>query len=174
MSEMIKNFGQMMNNKNMSGDMQKMFNNMNGSNGFNSCGNTNCQNNTCNNKNNGYSNNYNKSFNKKNYNNINSNSSQDKSSFTSNNNNFERNDNNIFENMNSDSTNNIFGNIDMETIMKMQKIMSSMNSKETDSRTNLLMSLKPYLKESRKNKVDQYVQLLKMEKIFEVMNPLGR
>ena len=36
------------------------------------------------------------------------------------------------------------------------------------------MSLKPYLKESRRNKVDQYVQLLKMEKIFEVINPLGR
>lgn len=154
MSEMIKNFGQMMNNKNMSSDMQKMFNNMSGANGFNHSNNSNKPNNS----------NAKSSYNKKN-------------SYT-NNNNFENTANSsIFENMNTDNTNNInniFGNIDMETIMKMQKIMSSMNSKEPDSRTNLLMSLKPYLKESRRNKVDQYVQLLKMEKIFEVINPLGR
>lgn len=62
----------------------------------------------------------------------------------------------------------------MNTIPKMQKIMSSMNNdKQADYRTNLLMSLKPYLKESRKGKVDQYVQLMKMGKIFEIMNPLG-
>ena len=74
---------------------------------------------------------------------------------------------------NNSNSNNIFGNIDMETILKMQKIMSSMNNSQADSRTNLLMSLKPYLKESRKSKVDQYVQLMKMSKIFEIMNPLG-
>ena len=66
-----------------------------------------------------------------------------------------------------------FGNIDMNTIIKMQQIMNSINDKQNDSRTNLLLSLKPYLKESRKSKVDQYIQLMKMEKIFEVMNPLG-
>ncbi len=71
------------------------------------------------------------------------------------------------------SSNNIFGNLDMNTILKLQQIMNSMNDKQNDSRTNLLMSLKPYLKESRKNKVDQYIQLMKMEKIFEIMNPLG-
>ena len=92
---------------------------------------------------------------------------------------------NIMNNMNTNNTtnennqtdtktaNNPFGNIDINTIMKMQQIMSSMNDKQNDSRTNLLLSLKPYLKESRKNKVDQYIQLMKMEKIFEIMNPLG-
>lgn len=69
--------------------------------------------------------------------------------------------------------NNIFGNMDINTLLKMQKIMSSMNDKQNDSRSNLLLSLKPYLKESRRNKVDQYIQLMKMEKIFEIMNPLG-
>ena len=69
--------------------------------------------------------------------------------------------------------NNIFGNMDINTLLKMQKIMSSMNNKQNDSRSNLLLSLKPYLKESRRNKVDQYIQLMKMEKIFEIMNPLG-
>lgn len=85
-----------------------------------------------------------------------------------------------FENNNSsnnnhsdDRTNNIFENFDMNTFFKMQQIMNSMNSKQDDSRTNLLKSLKPYLKESRKSKVDQYIQLMKMGKIIEIMNPLG-
>ena len=51
--------------------------------------------------------------------------------------------------------------------------MSSLNNNQDDSRANLLRSLKPYLKDSRKNKVDQYIQLMKMGKIFEIMNPLG-
>ena len=55
----------------------------------------------------------------------------------------------------------------------MQQIMSSLNNNQDDSRANLLRSLKPYLKDSRKNKVDQYIQLMKMGKIFEIMNPLG-
>ncbi|MBR1653738.1 MAG: hypothetical protein IJ690_02120 [Clostridia bacterium] len=73
---------------------------------------------------------------------------------------------------NNSSTNN-FSNIDMNTIIKIQQIMNSMNNTQNDSRTNLLLSLKPYLKESRKSKVDQYIQLMKMGKIFEIMNPLG-
>ena len=74
---------------------------------------------------------------------------------------------------NSSTTNNPFENFDMNTFIKMQQILSSMNNSQNDSRTNLLLSLKPYLKESRKNKVDQYIQLLKIEKVFEIMNPLG-
>lgn len=73
----------------------------------------------------------------------------------------------------NENSNNPFENFDMNTFLKMQQIMNSINSKQNDSRTNLLMSLKPYLKESRKNKVDQYIQLMKMGKIFEIMNPLG-
>lgn len=92
---------------------------------------------------------------------------------TSNNSNINSNNNSQSSNQNS-SSNNPFGDFDMNTILKMQKIMSSMNNdKQADYRTNLLMSLKPYLKESRKGKVDQYVQLMKMGKIFEIMNPLG-
>ena len=51
--------------------------------------------------------------------------------------------------------------------------MEKMNSSGDDPRANLLLSLKPYLKESRKHKVDQYVQFLKMEKMLEVLGPLG-
>lgn len=74
---------------------------------------------------------------------------------------------------NTSNSNNPFENFDMNTFLKMQQIVNSINSEQNDSRTNLLMSLKPYLKESRKNKVDQYIQLMKMGKIFEIMNPLG-
>lgn len=101
------------------------------------------------------------------------NSMNNNSNNTSNNSNINSNNNSQNSNQNS-SSNNSFGDFDMNTILKMQKIMSSMNNdKQADYRTNLLMSLKPYLKESRKGKVDQYVQLMKMGKIFEIMNPLG-
>lgn len=101
------------------------------------------------------------------------NSMNNNSNNTSNNSNINSNNNSQNSNQNS-SSNNPFGDFDMNTILKMQKIMSSMNNdKQADYRINLLMSLKPYLKESRKGKVDQYVQLMKMGKIFEIMNPLG-
>lgn len=82
-------------------------------------------------------------------------------------------DNNTSHN-NNNNNNNIFENFDMNTILKIQKIMNSVNNdKQGDTRANLLRSLKPYLKDSRKNKVDQYIQLMKMGKIIEIMNPLG-
>ena len=63
--------------------------------------------------------------------------------------------------------------IDINTILKMKQIMDSMNSNKDDPRTNLLMSLKPDLKESRKEKVDQYVKLFGLGKAFEVFGALG-
>ena len=68
---------------------------------------------------------------------------------------------------NNQNANNL--NIDMNTIMKLQKIMSNMNNKN-DPRANLLHSLKPYLRDSKKNKLDQYVNLLNISKIAEMLN----
>lgn len=59
--------------------------------------------------------------------------------------------------------------IDFETILKLKNIMEKLNSKD-DSRSRLLISLKPYLKESRKNKLDQYIQLMNMTKVMEVFS----
>lgn len=59
-------------------------------------------------------------------------------------------------------------NIDMNTMLKMKNILSSMNQKN-DPRANLLNSLKPYLRDSRKGKVDQYVNLMNMTKIADIM-----
>lgn len=76
-------------------------------------------------------------------------------------------------NSTSDNAKNTSSEFDMETMMKMKKIIDAMNSKQDDPRANLLLSLKPYLKESRKNKVDQYIQIFKMGKVLETLGPLG-
>ena len=64
-------------------------------------------------------------------------------------------------------------NIDIKTLIKMQKIMNSLNSSQNNSGTNLLKALKPYLKPSRQAKVDEYIQLLSLEKVIELMNNSG-
>ena len=76
--------------------------------------------------------------------------------------------NSNYSNNNSSSTSNNF-NIDMNTILKMKSIMENMNNKN-DPRANLLYSLKPYLRDSKKDKLDQYVNLLNVSKIAELMN----
>ena len=64
-------------------------------------------------------------------------------------------------------------NIDMDTLLKMKKIMDAMNVNKEDPRTNLLLSLKPYLKESRQKKVEEYIKLFGVTKAFELFNHLG-
>lgn len=71
----------------------------------------------------------------------------------------------------SSSSTNSAPEIDIETMMKMTKMINSMKSQKNDPRANLLLSLKPYLKESRKSKVDQYIQLFNMGKVFEMLGP---
>lgn len=118
------------------------------------------------------------------FNNMNSNSTNSSSSIHDNNN-FEdsSSSNNNFE-TNSESGNNFnnfFGgseqsnnssnfNIDMDMLFKMKNVFDKMNNTKDDPRANLLLSLKPYLKESRKEKVEQYVKLFSMGKIIEVFN----
>ena len=79
--------------------------------------------------------------------------------------------NNMLSKKSSDNTSSNKGNelnIDIGTVMKMKSIIDNINQKD-DPRTNLLYSLKPYLRESRKNKVDQYVNLLNMTKIADII-----
>lgn len=68
---------------------------------------------------------------------------------------------------------NPFGNIDMNTILKIKQVMEKMNQNKNDPRSNLLLSLKPYLKPTRKQKVDQYIQLFNMGSIMENFNFMG-
>lgn len=79
---------------------------------------------------------------------------------------------NNYSNTSQNNNNSNFGNIDFETIMKMKSIIDKMNIKD-DPRSNLLESLKPYLKESRRNKVDQYIQLMNISRVMEVFPFMG-
>lgn len=80
--------------------------------------------------------------------------------------------NNFANILNSSKDSNNNSNIDINTILKMKNIMEKMNSKN-NPRSNLLLSLKPYLKESRRSKVDQYIQLLNMGNIMEAFGNAG-
>lgn len=70
---------------------------------------------------------------------------------------------------NSNVSNFDFSNIDMNTLMKMKSVMDNMNNRN-DPSFNLLNSLKPYLRESRQGKIDQYANLLNFSKIAEAFN----
>ena len=72
----------------------------------------------------------------------------------------------------STSSDNSTPSIDLETLLKMKTIMEKMNN-NNDPRSNLLLSLKPYLKDSRKEKIDQYIKLFGMSKVLEVFNSTG-
>ena len=85
---------------------------------------------------------------------------------------------NMLKNSNNDSTNNVesnasnessasFGNIDFQTMIKIKSIMDSLNSKD-DPNSNLLYSLKPYLRKSRQDKLDQYINMLKVAQISKI------
>ena len=62
-----------------------------------------------------------------------------------------------------------FSKIDMNTMMKMKSIMEKMNH-SSDPRSNLLQSLKPYLRDEKKSKLDQYANLLNMANLIELFN----
>ena len=62
---------------------------------------------------------------------------------------------------------------DIETILKMKSIIDKMNTKNDDPRSKLLNSLRPYLKQSRQSKLDQYIQLMNMSKIIDILPFIG-
>ena len=69
--------------------------------------------------------------------------------------------NNSSENNNQ---NNSSSPIDFDTIIKIKSIMETLNTKD-DPKSNLLYSLKPYLRKSKQAKLDQYVNLMKISQV---------
>lgn len=63
--------------------------------------------------------------------------------------------------------------IDIDTMLKMKSIIDRMNTKTDDPRSKLLQSLRPYLRETRKSKLDQYMQLMNMSKIMDILPFIG-
>ena len=81
-------------------------------------------------------------------------------------------------NFNNQSSNNSTGNennfnFDINTMLKMKSVMDKMNSHKDDPRANLLLSLKPYLNNNRKQKLDQYMQFLNISQIIDAFNSNG-
>lgn len=82
----------------------------------------------------------------------------------------QNNSSNTNTNTNSNNTNNgnfDFSQIDINTILKMKSVMEKLNN-SNDPRSNLLYSLKPYLREEKRGKVDQYANLLNVAKIADI------
>lgn len=98
---------------------------------------------------------------------------QNFSSMMQNNSSSNSNDTSNSKNTTNQQTNNTsggfdFSNIDMNTILKMKSVMEKMNN-GNDPRSNLLYSLKPYLRDGRKEKLDQYANLMNFAKVAELL-----
>ena len=76
-------------------------------------------------------------------------------------------DNQRAENSNNNSFD--FSNLDINTVMKMSSAINKMKDSKNDPRANLLNSLKPYLRDSKKGQLDNYMNLLNVAKIAEIM-----
>ena len=78
-------------------------------------------------------------------------------------------DNTSNNNSNDDVSSFDFNNIDIQTFLKMKSALDKMNSKDNPN-TKLLLALKPYLKDDKKEKLDQYIKLMNISSILEVLN----
>ena len=79
--------------------------------------------------------------------------------------------NNSYNNSKNNSNVNSF-NFDIANFVRLKAVMDKMNS-APDPRSNLLKSLKPYLRNERQDKLDQYINLFSMSKIIEVLKQTG-
>ena len=61
-------------------------------------------------------------------------------------------------------------NFDINTIIKLKNLMDRFNSSNNDSRANLLLALKPYLADSKKEKIDLYIKFLKILNVAEALD----
>lgn len=97
------------------------------------------------------------------------------SSMNSTNNSSENNDNNKsnFEKKeNNTSNSSIPDSLDISTILKLKTIFEKYKSNDSKN-VQLLMALKPFMKESRKAKIDQYAKMLKFAEILENIDLFG-
>ena len=65
-------------------------------------------------------------------------------------------------------------NFDITTMMKIKQMMDTLNSKSDDDLTNLLYAIKPYLRNEKKEKIDEYIKLLRMGKMAELFNKMEK
>lgn len=68
----------------------------------------------------------------------------------------------------SETDNNDNENSSCNSTFNFNNVLESLGSE--DPRKNLLLSLKPFLKKSRQNKIDTYISLLSLSSIFKISN----
>lgn len=195
MANMIKKAQEMINNNQIPDELKNLVKNMqsNGRNSMNNQNNHNGTNNYSNRFNHNNSNSYSNQSNLNNSNNYNNSKGQTNfvdnmrlnSSHSKESQNYnkysstysQRNSNNYDtdnSNQNNNNINSDFPNIDIETMMKLQGVMSKMKSfNNDDDMSKLLMSLKPYLRNEKKEKVDEYIKLIKMGKMTQAFDLFG-
>lgn len=69
------------------------------------------------------------------------------------------------------SSDNPVGNIDINMIMKLQSIMSTMN--QENQNTSLLKALKPHFKEKRQNKIDNAIRIMQLVSVWPALKESG-
>lgn len=60
-------------------------------------------------------------------------------------------------------------NFDINTILKLKKILDKLNS-QNNPRNTLLYSIKPFLREEKKEKLDLYIKISNILSILELLN----
>lgn len=81
---------------------------------------------------------------------------------------------NLNSNSNTDTSNDSdfsFSNLDPALFSKLQKIVVSLGKK--DPKKDLLVSLKPFLRKSRQDKIGEYITILTIIRAFEAFNDKG-
>ena len=74
-----------------------------------------------------------------------------------------------YDNNNSCDTSENFNdfNLDIDTILKIKNILSSINKNNHSPRNTLLMALKPYLENDKKEKLEQYIKIANLLSVLE-------
>lgn len=63
--------------------------------------------------------------------------------------------------------------IDTSTLLKIQQLLNLLNKNSNNRDEQLLKSLKPYMRDSKKEKIDHYIKLLHIYKLFENFQEMG-
>ena len=71
-----------------------------------------------------------------------------------------------------ESSNNFSFDFDLDTLLKLKSIFQKINDNNCP-RNRLLYSLKPFLKDSRKQKIDEYIKIANILVVMNVINDIN-
>lgn len=78
---------------------------------------------------------------------------------------------NAFNQSKEENSNNTESSFDPSLLLKIQKIISNMNN--NNPKKDLLLSLKPFLRKSRQDKLSEYITMLSIAKAIGIFNSKG-